>query len=333
MMDRTDRHFRFLMRLVAPSAWLYTEMITAAALTRGDPERFLKFDAAEHPVAIQLGGGEPAELAEAAKLAATAGFDEINLNIGCPSDRVQAGCFGAALMLEPGRVADCVRAIAETVDVPVTVKCRIGVDDRDDYGSLWRFTERVVEAGCRTLFVHARKAWLTGLSPKQNREIPPLDYARVYRLKREWPDLEVVINGGIRSAEDVRSQLAHVDGVMLGRAAYEHTMCLREAARVADPSLPSVSASQILRAYRPYVERQIEEGVHLSRLTRHVAGLFVGIPGAKKWRRALASIRDDAERLDELYEIVATIDASAGMRPDAEPELPLQQDFYSRVVP
>ncbi|RPI63030.1 MAG: tRNA dihydrouridine(20/20a) synthase DusA, partial [Lysobacterales bacterium] len=219
MMDRTDRHLRYLLRLLAPHARLYTEMITARALVRGDAERLLRFDAAEHPVALQLGGSEPGELAKAARLGEDAGYDEINLNVGCPSDRVQAGCFGAALMLEPKRVADCVRAMRAAVAVPVTVKTRLGVDHHDSYEFVRDFVGEVAAAGCATFIVHARKAWLSGLSPRENREIPPLDYARVHRLKRELPELTVVINGGFVTLEDSVAQLAQLDGVMIGRAA------------------------------------------------------------------------------------------------------------------
>jgi tRNA-dihydrouridine synthase A len=309
MMERTDRHFRYLLRILAPEAWLYTEMITARALTHGDPERFLRFDEAEHPLAIQLGGGEPDELARAARLAEDAGYDEINLNVGCPSDRVQAGCFGAALMLEPRRVADCVGTIAAAVKLPVTVKTRIGVDDQDDYEHLNRFTAEVVAAGCRTLIVHARKAWLRGLSPKQNREIPPLDYPRVHRLKRDWPALEIVINGGIRTAPQIRNQLATVDGVMLGRVAYEDTMQLRDAARVLNPNLPAITQDEVLTAFEPYLARALAAGTPLPRLTRHLLGLYCGVPGSRDWRRRLSSIAADASGLDELYRLIAKMNA------------------------
>ena len=220
MMDWTDRHCRYFHRILSPHARLYTEMVTSAALVRGGQLRLLEHSQQEHPVALQLGGSEPEELAQAARLGARAGYDEINLNVGCPSDRVQSGRFGACLMREPGLVGECVRAMREAVDVPVTVKCRIGVDDQDDYADLQHFTGAMLEAGLGVLVVHARKAWLKGLSPKENREVPPLDYARVYRLKREFPQLVVVINGGITTVEAVRAHLAHVDGVMLGRAAY-----------------------------------------------------------------------------------------------------------------
>ena len=228
MMERTDRHCRYFLRLLAPHAWLYTEMVTARALLYGDRERVLAFSAAEHPVALQLGGAEPAELTAAARFGEAAGNDEINLNVGCPSDRVQAGCFGAALMREPERVAECVAEMRAAVAIPVTVMTRIGVDDLDSYEFLAGFVTAVAAAGCRTVIVHARKAWLSGLSPKQNREIPPLDYERVYRLKRDFPELEIVINGGFTTLEASAAQVGRVDGVMLGRAAYDAPWLLAE---------------------------------------------------------------------------------------------------------
>jgi tRNA-dihydrouridine synthase A len=331
MMERTDRHFRYLLRILAPEAWLYTEMITAAALTHGEPERFLRFDKSEHPLAIQLGGGEPAELAQAARLAEDAGYDEINLNVGCPSDRVQAGCFGAALMLEPRRVADCVGAIAAEVRLPVTVKTRIGVDEQDDYAHLNRFTELVVAAGCSTLIVHARKAWLRGLSPKQNREIPPLDYPRVHRLKQDWPALEIVINGGIRAVPQIRAELEAVDGVMLGRVAYEDTMRLRDAARVFNPQLPEITQGEVLTAIRPYLERELAAGTPLPRLARHLMGLYCGIPGARDWRRGLAAIKADASGLAELDVLVAQLQERAARdRQPADDNAPTSRARYTR---
>ena len=221
MMDRTDRHFRYLLRLLAPHARLYTEMITARALLHGDVDKLLRFAPAERPVALQLGGSDPAELAAAARIGEAAGYDEINLNVGCPSDRVRSGCFGAVLMLQPDLVAACVSAMREAVHVPVTVKTRLGVDDQDSYEFVQRFISRVAAAGCDTFILHARKAWLSGLSPKQNREIPPLDYGRVYALKREFPALRIVINGGLKTLDASLAQLEHVDGVMLGRIAYQ----------------------------------------------------------------------------------------------------------------
>src|SRR5262245_41271915 len=284
MMDRTDRHLRYLLRLLAPHARLYTEMITARALLRGDRERLLRFDAAEHPVALQLGGGDPRELAEAARLGAAAGYDEINLNVGCPSDRVQAGCFGAALMLERARVAECVRAMRAEVAVPVTVKTRLGVDEHDSYEFVRDFVGAVAAAGCTTFIVHARKAWLSGLSPKENREIPPLDYPRVYRLKREFPELRVVINGGFLTLEDSIAQLAHVDGVMLGRAVTQDSWLL---ARL-DERLyggPTASEPAVLAAFEHYAARELGVGTPLRAMTRHLLGMRSGRAGGRRWRR------------------------------------------------
>ena len=287
MMDWTDRHCRYFHRLLSPHARLYTEMVTSAALVRGRQLRLLEHSQQEHPVALQLGGSEPAELAQAARFGAAAGYDEINLNVGCPSDRVQSGRFGACLMYEPALVADCVKAMRDAVDVPVTVKCRIGVDDQDDYAGLQHFTETMLEAGVGVLVVHARKAWLKGLSPKENREIPPLDYERVYRLKREFPQLVVAINGGVTTVEQVRAHLAHVDGVMLGRAAYHDPWLLArlETALYGEP-LPEREA--VLRHLRPYVEAELARGTALKHITRHLLGLYQGEPGARGFRRVLS---------------------------------------------
>jgi tRNA-dihydrouridine synthase A len=287
MMDWTDRHCRYFHRLLSPHARLYTEMVTSAALVRGRQLRLLEHSQQEHPVALQLGGSEPAELAEAARLGAQAGYDEINLNVGCPSDRVQSGRFGACLMREPALVGDCVKAMRDAVSVPVTVKCRIGVDDQDDYAGLQHFTETMLEAGVGVLMVHARKAWLKGLSPKENREIPPLDYARVYRLKREFPQLVVAINGGVTTVEQVRAHLAQVDGVMLGRAAYHDPYLLArlESALYGEP-LPTREA--VLRHLRPYVEAELARGTALKHITRHLLGLYQGEPGARGFRRVLS---------------------------------------------
>jgi tRNA-dihydrouridine synthase A len=287
MMDWTDRHCRYFHRLLSPHARLYTEMVTSAALVRGRQLRLLEHSQQEHPVALQLGGSEPAELAEAARLGAQAGYDEINLNVGCPSDRVQSGRFGACLMREPALVGDCVKAMRDAVSVPVTVKCRIGVDDQDDYADLQRFTETMLEAGVGVLVVHARKAWLQGLSPKENREIPPLDYGRVYRLKREFPQLVVAINGGVTTVEEVRAHLEHVDGVMLGRAAYHDPYLLArlESALYGEP-LPA--REDVLRRLRPYVEAELARGTALKHITRHLLGLYQGEPGARGFRRLLS---------------------------------------------
>ena len=300
MMDRTDRHCRYFLRLLAPHAWLYTEMVTAAAIVRGPRDRLLAFDPSEHPVAVQLGGSDPGELAAAARCAADAGYDEINLNVGCPSDRVQAGCFGAALMIRPGLVADSVRAMRDACDLPITVKTRLGVDDFDSYEFLRDFAFAVEAAGSRTLIVHARKAWLKGLSPKQNREVPPLDYARVYRLKEDFPRLEILINGGLDSIGPALEQLAHVDGIMLGRAAYQHPYLLAELDHRLYGGTAPPSRERVLEAILPYAERELAVGTSLRAITRHLMGLYMGLPGARAWRRMLSELADEARGLDAL---------------------------------
>jgi len=289
MMDCTDRHCRYLLRLLSPGALLYTEMVTAQALVHGDVERLLGFDPAEHPVALQLGGSDPRLLAHAARLGAERGYDEINLNVGCPSDRVQSGRFGACLMAEPGLVADCVAAMREAVDVPVTVKCRIGIDDRDDYAFFEAFVDAVSAAGARTFIVHARKAMLQGLSPKQNREVPPLRYDVPLRLRRERPELEVVLNGGLRSLGDVGQWLPQFDGVMLGRQAYQEPYLLAELhQRCTDPGFPLPSREAVLLRYADYVDDRLAEGHRLPLMLRHVLGLYSGCVGARSWRRFLS---------------------------------------------
>jgi tRNA-dihydrouridine synthase A len=287
MMDWTDRHCRYFHRLLSPHARLYTEMVTSAALVRGNQIRLLEHSHEEHPVALQLGGSDPVELAKAAVMGAEAGYDEINLNVGCPSDRVQSGKFGACLMREPDLVGDCVRAMASAVDIPVTVKCRIGVDDQDEYADLQRFTTTMIEAGVNILVVHARKAWLEGLSPKENREIPPLDYERVYRLKREFPELTVVINGGITTVEAVREHLGRVDGVMIGRAAYHDPFVL---AKLEGDlyGTPLPERSEVLDRMRIYIEAELARGGQLKHITRHILGLYQGEPGARGFRRQLS---------------------------------------------
>jgi tRNA-dihydrouridine synthase A len=287
MMDWTDRHCRFFHRLLSPHARLYSEMITSAALVHGNRLHLLEHSREEHPLALQLGGCDPRELAEAARHGAAAGYDEINLNVGCPSDRVQSGRFGACLMREPTLVADAVRAMRAAVDIPVTVKCRIGVDDQDEYADLQHFTETMLEAGLGVLVVHARKAWLQGLSPKENREVPPLDHARVHRLKREFPQLTVIINGGITTVDQVRVHLAAVDGVMLGRAAY-HTPWLLAELEHALWGTPLPARVDVLRRLRPYVEAELARGTQLKHISRHLLGLFQGQPGARGFRRVLS---------------------------------------------
>ncbi len=287
MMERTDTHCRVLHRALSACARLYTEMLTAEAVIRGDRARLLGFDACEHPLALQLGGAERLRLAEAARIGADLGYDEINLNAGCPSDRVQSGRFGACLMQEPKLVAACVRAIVRAVSVPVPVKCRLGVDDQEPGEALRAFVKHVADAGAETFVVHARKAWLKGLSPKENREVPPLDYELVYALKRENPDLTIIVNGGIKTLDEAQSHLAHVDGVMLGRAAYQTPALLADVdARFFARSPPSLDAA--LAAYARYVARKLEEGVPLNAMTKHMLGLFGGRPGARAFRRHLS---------------------------------------------
>lgn len=291
MMDWTDRHCRFFHRAMSRHTLLYTEMLTAPALVRGDAERLLRFDRAEHPVALQIGGSDPVELAQAAKLGADAGYIEINLNVGCPSDRVQSGCFGAVLMERPALVADCVRAMIEAVDVEVTVKCRIGVDDQDPDTVLPDFIDQMRMAGVRRMAIHARKAWLQGLSPKENRDIPPLDYALVHRMKAAFPDLHLSINGGITSLDQAAEHLADgMDGVMIGRAAYHAPADILLAADrvIYGDNTPPASAHDAARAMLPYVEAHLSEGGRVHDVTRHMLGLFAGRPGARAWRRMLS---------------------------------------------
>lgn len=289
MMDLTDRHDRYFLRLISRRALLYTEMITTGAVLHGDRDRLLAFDPAEHPVALQIGGSDPAALAESARIAEAFGYDEVNLNCGCPSDRVQRGTFGACLMTTPELVARGVEAMRAATALPVTVKCRIGVDDADSYDDLRRFVDVVAEAGCGTFVVHARKAWLQGVSPRENREVPPLRYDDVYRLKRERPDLEIVINGGITTLAAAAAQLDHVDGVMLGRAAYQSPWLLADVDRALfGDRRPTPTRHEVVEALAAYTERQLAGGVRLGAITRHVLGLFHGRPGARAWRRHLA---------------------------------------------
>lgn len=298
MMAWTDRHCRVFLRQLTRHALLYTEMVTSGAIVHGDRDRLLGFDSSEHPVALQIGGSDRQELAQAARIGADFGYDEINLNVGCPSDRVQSGRFGACLMAEPALVADGVAAMAAAVSVPVTVKCRIGIDDQDGEADLDRFVGAVAGAGCRTVVVHARKAWLQGLSPKQNRDVPPLDYERVYRLKQAHDELEIVINGGIATLADAERHLTHVDGVMLGRAAYHDPYLLAEVDnRFFGAPSPVPTRAQVLERFMPYVERQLAQGQRLHRITRHMLGLFQGQPGARAFRRRLSgeAVTGDAD--------------------------------------
>jgi tRNA-dihydrouridine synthase A len=290
MMDWTDRHCRFLHRLMTRRTRLYTEMVTTGAVIHGPRERLLGFDAAEHPVAVQLGGSNPQELAEAARICADFGYDEINLNVGCPSDRVQDGRFGACLMREPALVGECVSAMKAAVRLPVTVKCRIGVDDQDTEAALDALTDSVTAAGCEELTVHARKAWLQGLSPKENRDIPPLDYPRVYRLKQARPDLPIAINGGIKTIAEMKTHLENVDGVMIGRVAYHEPEILLAVDREIFGEAPPVAdAFAAVEAFEPYIAARLAEGTRLHAITRHMLGLFTGRPGARAFRRHLAT--------------------------------------------
>ncbi len=297
MMDWTDRHCRFFHRLLTRRALLYTEMVTAEAAIRGKREQLLGFSSQEHPVALQLGGSEPERLAEAAVIGEGFGYDEINLNVGCPSDRVQEGRFGACLMREPKLVAECVSAIQRRVRVPVTVKCRIGVDEQDGEVDFQRFVDTVAQAGCRLFIVHARKAWLKGLSPKENREVPPLDYARVHRLKAARPELTIVINGGIESLDEAIAQLAHVDGVMLGRAAYQTPWLLADVDRaVFGDASPLRTRREVIVEMADYARHHIARGGKLNNVTRHLLGLYHGRPRGRAFRRHMSenAVREGA---------------------------------------
>ena len=289
MMDWTDRHDRYFLRLISAHALLYTEMVTTGAIIHGDADRFLRFDPAEQPLALQLGGSDPDALAKCAVIAEDYGYQEINLNVGCPSDRVQNGRFGACLMAEPETVAACMAAVKAATSLPVTVKTRIGIDDLDSYAHLTRFIATVQAVGVETFIIHARKAWLTGLSPKENRTIPPLDYDRVYRLKQDFPELEIILNGGISSCEEIDAHLEKVDGVMIGREAYQNPYFLAEIDRRyygVDDDTPE--RREVVEQMLPYVTREMAAGVPLNSITRHMLGLFQGRPGARAWRRHLS---------------------------------------------
>ena len=289
MMDWTDRHCRYFLRLISRHVYLYTEMITTGAILHGDSERLLRFHPDEHPLALQLGGSDPGELAACARIAAKYGYDEVNLNVGCPSDRVQTGRFGACLMADPALVAECVAAMGEASPLPVTVKTRIGIDEHQSYAFLAQFVATVASAGCRTLIIHARKAWLQGLSPKENREVPPLDYQAVYRVKQDFPQLEIILNGGITDLNQAQDHLTKVDGVMLGRAAYHNPYLLAEVDRRFFGDLrPPLSRHQVVARMLPYVEQELAAGTRLHHITRHILGLYQGVPGARAWRRYLS---------------------------------------------
>ncbi|MEO1552475.1 MAG: tRNA dihydrouridine(20/20a) synthase DusA [Pseudomonadota bacterium] len=289
MMDWTDRHCRAFHRVLSRNALLWTEMVTADAVIHGDRDRLIGFSSEEHPVVLQLGGNEPDKMAEAARIAERFGYDEVNINCGCPSDRVQSGAFGACLMREPETVAACVRAMRAAVSIPVTVKCRIAIDEDPERETLFNFVDHVADAGCEVFTVHARKAWLKGLSPKENREIPPLNYELVQELKAARSDLKIVLNGGIKTLDDCQDHLRTFGGVMLGRAAYQTPALLGEIDRTLfDPDLPDISPFDAVNHYRPYIEARLDEGVRLSSITRHMLGLFNGMPGARRWRRVLS---------------------------------------------
>jgi tRNA-dihydrouridine synthase A len=286
MLEWTDRHFRYFLRLISRRMFLYTEMITTGAMLHGDRGRLLAYDPSEHPLALQLGGSDPHALAECARIAAGMGYDEINLNVGCPSDRVQNGRFGACLMAEPELVAECVAAMRQAVAIPVTVKTRIGIDDLDSYQHLAYFVQTVAAAGCATFIIHARKAWLKGLSPKENREIPPLRYDVALQIKQDFPRLEIVLNGGILTLDECVAHVRDFDGVMLGRAAYHNPYCLAEADRVLfGDGHPILNRHEVLQAFLPYVAHELAQGARLQGISRHILGLFHGEPGGRLWRR------------------------------------------------
>jgi tRNA-dihydrouridine synthase A len=312
MMDWTDRHCRYFLRLISRHVLLYTEMVTTGALLHGDRERFLAYHPDEHPLALQLGGSEPAELAACARMAEAHGYDEVNLNVGCPSDRVQSGRFGACLMAEPELVAECVAAMRGACGIPVTVKTRIGIDERDSYEDLTDFVSSVQGAGCRTFIIHARKAWLEGLSPKENREIPPLRYDVVHRLKADFPQLTIILNGGLKDLDTMAEELARLDGVMLGREAYHNPYLLAEVDRRFYGDGHRVpSRHEVVARFLPYVAARLPEGVPLQAMTRHILGLFQGQPGARAWRRHLS---ENAHRRGAGVEVIEQ--AAALVRPE-----------------
>jgi tRNA-dihydrouridine synthase A len=289
MMGYTDRHFRYFLRLISRHIFLYTEMITTGAILHGDRDYLLAYDPIEHPLALQLGGSDPFALAQCAKVAEEYGYDAVNLNVGCPSDRVQGGHFGACLMKEPELVAECVAQMRAATNIPISVKCRIGVDERDSYEELVAFIKMLSEAGCQTFIIHARKAWLKGLSPKENREIPPLRYEVVHQIKQDFPQLRIIINGGLKSLSDMQQQVCRVDGVMIGREAYQNPYALAQVDEIfygAESLAPS--RLEVINQFLPYVEQQLKHTVRLSQITRYILGLFHGVSGAQVWRRHLS---------------------------------------------
>ncbi len=302
MIDWTDRHCRYFFRLFSPNVMLYTEMITAPAIIHGDRDYLLGYDPSEHPLALQIGGSDPVMLAACAKIAEDYGYDQINFNVGCPSDRVQSGKFGACLMKEPNLVADCIAAMRKSVKIPVTLKTRLGVDDYDSYEFLHDFVCKVAATGCDTFIIHARKAWLNGLSPKENREIPPLRYEAVYQLKQDFPTLKIILNGGIKTVSEVKQQLDSVDGVMIGREIYYRPFFLAEIEREFFSNYDNIlTPDSILESLLPYIEKQLAKGTRLSHLTRHIMGLYQGVPGVRTWRRYLS---EHAHRFDAGIEVV-----------------------------
>jgi len=311
MMDWTDRHCRYLLRLISKHSLLYTEMVTTGAILNGDRDRFLRYDSCEHPLALQLGGSNPQQLGECSRIGEDAGYDQINLNVGCPSDRVQSGRFGACLMAEPALVADCVATMSKAVSVPVTVKTRIGIDGKDSYEELAHFIDRVQQGGCKTFVIHARKAFLQGLSPKENRTVPPLNYEYAYRIKQQYPELSIIINGGITDLDAAEKHLAGMDGVMLGRSAYHNPYLLAEVdKRLFQAQEPVPTRKEVVHRMLPYIERELNQGSPLKHITRHMLGLFQGMPGARRWRRHLseygprtgAGIEVVTEALEQLTE-------------------------------
>ena len=288
MMDWTDRHCRYFHRIISQQAVLYTEMVTTGALIHGDRERFLQYNQAEHPLALQLGGSNPADLAECSRMAEDYGYDEVNLNVGCPSDRVQNNMIGACLMAHPQLVAECLHTMQQQVSIPVTVKHRLGIDDMDSYEELHQFVDSVRQSGCKTFIIHARKAILQGLSPKENRDIPPLKYQWVYDIKQAFPELEILINGGIKTIDECQQHLQHLDGVMVGREAYQNPWMMAEADSLYGSTAPVTSRIEAIEAMYPYIEEQLSKGVHLGYITRHLLGLFHGQRGGKQFRRYLS---------------------------------------------
>ncbi len=318
MMDWTDRHCRYFHRLLAPEALLYTEMVTTGAILNGDRDSLLKFDPAEHPLALQVGGSDPDELARCARIAQARDYDEVNLNVGCPSDRVQKGRFGACLMREPNLVRDCISAMMDAVDIPVTVKTRLGVDELDSYAYFSDFIHSMAQSGCTIFAVHARKAWLSGLSPKENRDVPELRYDWVYRLKKECPQLTIILNGGVATALEAVAHLERVDGVMLGRAAYHNPWILSECSRALDgqPGVPDRTAAVLAMSH--YIEQQVGESVPVKNISRHVLGLFQRLPGARSWRRYISDhAHKEADDSRLLFKAMEQMHAASAWQNDA----------------